>query len=99
MAMTEEIGSGATRSTASAESRVNVASPHSSGGKVARNSGRFLCTRHLLWLITQTGAPDSMRRRRDFAELIVQPVRRENPLPHLPAVDGHGSIDLEPELH
>src|SRR5689334_16938374 len=40
MAAMEDTGSRAARSTASAESWVNVANPHSSGGKVETNNGR-----------------------------------------------------------
>src|SRR5688572_32162693 len=47
IAANEETGSRAATSTASAESLVNVASPHSSGGYVDRKRGRAACPREL----------------------------------------------------
>ena len=55
MAATEDTGSGAAKSTASAESRVNVAKPHASGGNVDRKRGRPVFTRHLLGFLPAQG--------------------------------------------
>src|SRR5262249_39467477 len=48
MAAADEMGDRAARSTASAVSLVNVASPHSSGGYVEIKRGRTACIHHLL---------------------------------------------------